>query len=414
MEKKIILANCGLINKESIEDYIKKDGYSALSKALKMGPEKVIEEIKASKLVGRGGAAFPTGLKWESVYRSEDKEKYIVCNADEGEPGTFKDRKLLEEDPHKIIEGIIIGGYAIGASIGYIYIRKEFFKASCLLRKAIKQAVNKNYLGNNILGSNFNFQIEVREGMGSYVCGEETALFDSLEGKRGTARFRPPFPTQSGVWNKPTVINNVETIANIPIIILRGAEWYRNISNQEFTGTKLFCLSGSVKKPGVYEAPFGITLKELIYNFGKGLKNGKRLKAILCGGASGGFLTKEYLNLSLDYKSVAQAGAMLGSGAVIVFDDTENIIEVTKEIEEFFAEESCGKCTPCRIGTKRMTEILERIITGEGKKEDLNLMFELGNVMKDASLCGLGQAAPNPVLSSIKYFAKDYERVLRK
>ncbi len=411
---KIILKN---IEKEGylpdIDSYITQGGYEALKQALKMNPEKILSEIKKSKLVGRGGAAFPTGLKWEFARKSKEFPKYVVCNADEGEPGTFKDSLILKKDPHLLIEAMIICGFTIGAEKGFIYIRGEYFQAYEILQKAIDEAQRYNLLGENILASGFSFEIDLYRGAGAYVCGEETALLDSLEGKKGQSRVKPPFPTFVGFNNKPTVLNNVETFANIPEIILKGGEWFSQIGSELSPGTKLYCLSGDVNTPGVYEIPTGISLRELIEKYGNGVQG--RLKAILPGGVSSSLLTSRDLDVAMDYHSIQKAGSMLGSGAVIVINDTHCMVDLAKRCAEFFDYESCGKCTPCREGTKRTKEILTNITKGAGEASDLSLLKELQEVMFDTSRCGLGQSALNAVRSSLEKFPDEFtEHVLEK
>ena len=406
--EKILLKDIDKPNLCDIDVYIGGGGYKALKKTLGMTPEETIGEVKKSKLVGRGGAAFPTGLKWEFTRKEKDKVKFLVCNADEGEPGTFKDRVLLKNNPHLLIEGMIIGGYAIGANKGVIYIRGEYFEEIRKLNKAIEEARKKKYIGKNILGSGFSYELQVRCGAGAYVCGEEMTLFESLEGKRGYPRERPPFPTHSGFMGKPTVINNVETLCNIPAIMINGGDWYSKIGGPDSPGTKLFCLSGHVNKPGVYELPMGITLRKLIEKYGGGVKG--KFKGVLPGGVSSSLLTN--LDVKLDYKSVADAGSMLGSGAVIVINSDTNILDVAKNSMEFFVHESCGQCVPCREGTRRANEILSRFVNKKGRKEDIDLLLELGDVMYDTARCGLGQAAMNVTTSGIKIFNDEFtERV---
>ena len=408
--EKILTKNIDKPNSQDIEVYLANGGYKALEKVLSMKPEEVINEVTKSRLVGRGGAAFPTGFKWVFTRKESDEPKFIVCNADEGEPGTFKDRLILRNDPHLLLEGIIIGGYAIGAARGYIYIRGEYYREIEVVEQAIKQAKAKGYLGGNILGSNFSFDIQLYQGAGAYVCGEETTLFESMEGKRGYAKERPPFPTQYGFMGKPTTINNVETLCNIPAIITNGGDWYSKIGNPDSPGPKLYCLSGHVNKPGVYELPIGITLRELIGNYGGGVRG--EFKAALPGGVSSNLLTD--LDVKLDYKSVANAGSMLGSAAVIVINKDTSIINVAKNTMEFFAHESCGKCPICREGTRRANEILAQFINGGGRAEELDLLLELGEVMYDTACCGLGQAAMNTTASAIRIFRDEFEQRVRK
>ncbi len=382
-------------------------GYEALRLALKKRPEEILAELKNSKLVGRGGAAFPTGIKWESARKSRQTPKYVVCNADEGEPGTFKDRLILENDPHMLIEAMAICAFTIGAEKGFIYLRGEYFNAYKILREAVEEAEKNKFLGKNILGSDFLFSIEVYRGAGAYVCGEETALLDSLEGKKGQSRVKPPFPTFVGYKNKPTVLNNVETFANIPQIILKGGRWYAGIGSSGSPGTKLYCLSGDIKKPGVYELPTSVTLKELLEEHGGGVDG--RIKAVLPGGVSSNLLTGKKLEVTMDYPGVQNAGSMLGSGAVIVMNDTHCMVDLAKRCAEFFDYESCGKCTPCREGTKRAREILTNITEGRGQMGNLELLKELQEVMYDTSRCGLGQAALNAVRSAIEKFSDEFE-----
>ena len=399
--------------KPDIKSYLKNSGFKALKKALRMRPEDILDEIKKSRLVGRGGAGFPTGLKWELAYKAQDFPKYVVCNADEGEPGTFKDRIILEKDPHSIIEAMIICAYTIKAECGFIYIRGEYFKAYEVLERAIKEAEAYGFLGENILNSGFSFRIFLYKGAGSYVCGEETALLESLEGKRGQSRIKPPFPTFAGFKNKPTVLNNVETLANIPHIILKGGEWFSKIGSKNSPGTKLYCLSGDIRKPGVYELPTNVTLKDLIYKYAGGPKG--EIKAILPGGVSSSVLLEKDLDVIMDYKEVQKRGSTLGSGAVIVMNKKRCIVDVNKKILDFFNHESCGKCAPCREGVKRAKEILEFISEGKSDLSDLELLKELQEVLADTSLCGLGQAALNCVRSSIDKFYEEFkEHIVEK
>lgn len=408
--EKILTRNVGKPSSQDIEVYLGGGGYKALEKALSMKPEDVIDEVKKSKLVGRGGAAFPTGLKWEFTRKESAQPKFIVCNGDEGEPGTFKDRIILLNDPHMLLEALIIGGYAIGTSKGFIYIRGEYYREIETVEKAMEQAKAKGYLGNNILGSNFSFNVQLYKGAGAYVCGEETALLESMEGNRGCPDCRPPFPVESGFLGKPTAVNNVETLCNIPAIMINGGDWYSRIGSPDFPGPKLFCLSGQVNKPGVYELPMGTTLQELIQNYGGGIKG--EFKAALPGGVSSCLLTD--LDVKLDYKSVARAGSMLGSGAVIVISKDTSIIDVAKNTIDFFAHESCGKCSVCREGTRRAREMLARFANGGGRLRELDLMVELGEVMYDTACCGLGQAAMNATTSAIKLFRGEFEQRLEK
>ncbi len=408
-QKKIVLSNCGKIDPEDINEYIAKRGYEALGKALtEMKPEDVIDEMIDSGLRGRGGAGFPTGLKWKFTYQAEGDQKYVVCNADEGDPGAFMDRAVLEGDPHSVLEGMAIAGYAIGANKGYIYVRAEYPLAINRLEIAIKQAKELGLLGNNIFETDFSFDIELRMGAGAFVCGEETALIASIEGNRGQPRPKPPFPAQKGLWGKPTVINNVETLANIRHVILNGAKWFSSIGTEKSKGTKVFALSGNVRNTGLVEVPMGITLGELVYDIGGGIPGDKKFKAVQTGGPSGGCIPAKYLNSPIDYESLKSLGSIMGSGGLIVLDEDSCMVNMAKFFLEFSIEESCGQCTPCRVGLKQMYEILDRITNGEGKLEDLDKLEELGNTIKATSLCGLGQAAPNPVLSTLKYFRQEY------
>ncbi len=408
-QKKIVLSNCGKIDPEDINEYIAKRGYEALGKVLtEMTPEDVIDEMIESGLRGRGGAGFPTGLKWKFTYQAEGDQKYVVCNADEGDPGAFMDRAVLEGDPHAVLEGMAIAGYAIGANKGYIYVRAEYPLAINRLEIAIKQAKELGLLGENIFETDFSFDIELRMGAGAFVCGEETALIASIEGKRGQPRPKPPFPAQKGLWGKPTVINNVETLANIRHILLNGAKWFASIGTEKSKGTKVFALSGNVRNTGLVEVPMGITLGELVYDIGGGIPGDKKFKAVQTGGPSGGCIPAKYLNSSIDYESLKALGSIMGSGGLIVLDEDSCMVNMAKFFLEFSIEESCGQCTPCRVGLKQMYEILDRITKGEGKLEDLDKLEELGNTIKATSLCGLGQSAPNPVLSTLKYFRHEY------
>ncbi len=404
---RIVLRNCGKINPEDINDYIAQNGYKAIKKALKeMTPEQVIEEILNSGLRGRGGAGFPTGLKWKFARASKDNIKYVVCNADEGDPGAFMDRSVLEGDPHSVIEGMLICAYAIGAQHGYIYCRAEYPLAIKRLNIAIEQARQKGFLGQNIFGTDFSFDITIKEGAGAFVCGEETALMASIEGKRGMPRPRPPYPAQKGLWGKPTNINNVETLANVAWIILNGASKFASYGTEKSKGTKVFALAGKIKKGGLVEVPMGMTLKEVIFEIGGGIKDDKKFKAVQLGGPSGGCVPQ--LDVPVDYESITATGAIMGSGGMIVMDETTCVVDVSKFFLSFTQRESCGKCPFCRIGTKRMLEILDRITKGKGKEEDIDTLYELAQLIKDGSLCGLGQTAPNPVLTTLKYFKNEY------
>ncbi len=410
-QKRIALKNCGVVNPEEIDEYIAFDGYKALEKVLKeMSQDEVIDVIKESGLRGRGGAGFPTGKKWELTKASEGNQKYVVCNADEGDPGAFMDRSILEGDPHAVLEAMIIAGYAIGANKGYIYVRAEYPIAVQRLKIAINQAREYGLLGENIFNTGFSFDIEIRLGAGAFVCGEETALLESIEGKRGQPRVKPPYPAQSGLWGKPTLINNVETYANIAQIILNGAKWYSSIGTETSKGTKVFALGGNVNNIGLVEVPMGTTLREIIYDIGGGIPNGRDFKAAQTGGPSGGCIPKEHLDTPIDYESLKEIGSMMGSGGLIVMDDTKCMVCLAKFYLEFTVSESCGKCTPCRIGTKRMLEILERLCNGEGEELDIYKLEKLAANIQKSSICGLGQSAPNPVISTLKYFREEFRQ----
>ncbi len=407
---RIVLRNCGKINPESIDDYLAKNGYQALEKAIKnMSREEIISEMKKSGLRGRGGAGFPTGLKWQFAYQAESDKKYVVCNADEGDPGAFMDRSVLEGDPHSVIEGMIICAYAIGANEGYIYCRAEYPLAIRHLNKAISDAREKGFLGKNILGTDFSFILHIKEGAGAFVCGEETALMASIEGKRGMPRIRPPFPAQSGIWGKPTNINNVETFANVAWIILNGADRYASYGTEKSHGTKVFALAGKIKNSGLIEVPMGIPLRDVIYKVGGGMKTEKPFKGVQLGGPSGGCVPAELLDTIVDYDSINQTGAIMGSGGMVVMDSGTCMVDVARFFLNFTQNESCGKCTFCRIGTKRMLEILTRITQGKGEIEDIQRLEILAENIIKTSLCGLGQTAPNPVLTTLKYFREEYE-----
>jgi NADH:ubiquinone oxidoreductase subunit F (NADH-binding)/(2Fe-2S) ferredoxin/Pyruvate/2-oxoacid:ferredoxin oxidoreductase delta subunit len=407
---RVALRNCGFIDPENINEYIASEGYLALGKALtEMTPRDVIDAMKKSGLRGRGGGGFPTGLKWDFATKYDADQKYIVCNADEGDPGAFMDRSILEGDPHSVLEAMVIAGYAIGASYGYIYIRAEYPLAIERLKIAINQAREMGLLGENIFDSGFSFDIEIKYGAGAFVCGEETALIHSIEGERGEPTTKPPFPAESGIWGKPTCVNNVETLANIPVIITKGADWFASIGSEKSKGTKVFALAGKINNVGLVEVPMGITLREIIYEIGGGIKYGKKFKAVQTGGPSGGCITADFLDTPIDYDSLTQIGSMMGSGGMIVLDEDDCMVNIAKFYLEFTVEESCGKCTPCRVGNKRLLEILTKITEGKGTPEDLDTLEELGKIIKDTSLCGLGQTAPNPVLSTLKYFRDEYE-----
>ncbi len=409
-QERIALKNCGKIDPENIDEYIAFEGYEALEKVLfSMSQDEVIEEITNSGLRGRGGAGFPTGKKWASTKMAEGDQKYVVCNADEGDPGAFMDRSILEGDPHTVIEAMMIAGYAIGANKGYIYVRAEYPIAVQRFAKAIKQAKEYGILGENIWGTEFSFDIEIRLGAGAFVCGEETALLESIEGRPGRPRLKPPFPANVGLWQKPTLINNVETYANITKIILNGADWYSSIGTENSKGTKVFALGGNVVNTGLVEVPMGTTLREIVYDIGGGIPNGREFKAAQTGGPSGGCIPKEYLDTPIDYESLSSIGSMMGSGGLIVMDDTKCMVNLAKFYLGFTVDESCGKCTPCRIGTKRMLEILQKITEGNGEEEDLIKLTSLCENIKNSSVCGLGQTAPNPVISTMKYFMEEYK-----
>ena len=403
------LKNCGEINAESLDEALAVGAYEALNKVLKENnPDAVIEEITKSGLRGRGGGGFPTGLKWKFTAANRGGKSYVVCNGDEGDPGAFMDRSVMEGDPHKLLEGMAIAGFAIGADEAYIYVRAEYPLAIKRLRIAIKQAEERGYLGNNIMGSDFNFTIHIKEGAGAFVCGEETALIASIEGERGMPRPKPPFPANKGLFGRPTLINNVETLANISTIILKGADWFSSMGTEKSKGTKTFALTGEVNNTGLIEVPMGTTLREIVFDIGGGIRNGKKFKAVQIGGPSGGCLTEKHLDIPMDYDNLIAAGAMVGSGGLVVMNEGTCIVEVARFFMNFTQNESCGKCVPCREGTKNMLKILERIVKGEGKMEDIETLQELANAVKDGSLCGLGKTAPNPVLSTLKYFLDEY------
>jgi NADH-quinone oxidoreductase subunit F len=409
-QKRIVLRNCGTIDPESIEEYEAAGGYKALEKALcGMKPEEIVEEIKASGLRGRGGAGFPTGLKWSFAASYKADKKYVVCNADEGDPGAFMDRSVLESDPHAVLEGMIICGKAIGSDFGYIYCRAEYPMAIRRLNIAIEAARGKGYLGKDILGTGFDFDIKIKQGAGAFVCGEETALFASIEGQRGMPRIRPPFPAEKGLWQKPTNNNNVETYANVPWIISNGAKSFAAFGTEKSRGTKVFALAGKVVHGGLAEVPMGTTIHDLVFNIGGGIKAGRSFKAVQMGGPSGGCIPVELDNTPVDFESIPATGAIMGSGGMVVLDDTACMVEMARFFLDFTQSESCGKCTFCRIGTLRMLEVLARIVGGEGQEGDIEKLQELGRQIKEASLCGLGQTAPNPVLSTIRFYRNEYE-----
>ena len=406
---RIVLRNCGVIDPEKIDEYIARDGYAALTKVLtEMTPDQVVEELRKSGLRGRGGAGFPTWLKWKFSKEAPSEERYVVCNADEGDPGAYMDRSTIEGDPHSIIEAMAIAGRTIGAKKGVVYIRAEYPLAIEHLETAIKQAHEYGLLGKDILGTGFDFDLELRLGAGAFVCGEETALLASTMGKRGMPIPRPPFPAVSGLWQKPTVINNVETYANIPMIILRGGDWFAKIGTAKSTGTKVFALTGKINNSGLIEVPMGITLREIIYDIGGGIRGGKAFKAVQTGGPSGGVITKDYLDTPIDYEHLQALGSIMGSGGMIVMDEDDCMVDVARFYQEFCVDESCGKCAPCRIGTRALLNLLEKIAEGKGAPGDLDKIREVGTAMQKAALCGLGQTAPNPVLSTMKYFADEY------
>ena len=407
---RVALRNCGVINPENIEEYIARDGYRALGKVLtEMTPEQVIDVMKRSGLRGRGGAGFPTGLKWEFAAKAKGDQKYVCCNADEGDPGAFMDRSILEGDPHTVLEAMTIAGYAIGANQGYIYVRAEYPIAVNRLRVAIDQAREYGLLGKNIFGTDFSFDIDLRLGAGAFVCGEETALMTSIEGKRGEPRPRPPFPANKGLWQKPTILNNVETYANIPEIILKGPEWFASIGTEKSKGTKVFAVGGKIMNTGLVEIPMGTTIRQMIYDIGGGIPNGKKFKAVQTGGPSGGCIPAHLIDTPIDYDNLIALGSMMGSGGFIVMDEDTCMVDIAKFFLGFTVDESCGKCPPCRIGTKRMYEILDRITKGQGEDGDIEKLELLAKNISSSALCGLGQTAPNPILSTLRYFRDEYE-----
>ncbi len=407
-QERVALRNCGVIDPENIEDYILEDGYTALEKVLKMSQQEVVDIIKDSGLRGRGGGGFSTGLKWQFTLNNASDQKYVVCNADEGDPGAFMDRSILEGDPHSVVEAMAICGYAIGANKGLVYIRAEYPLAVKRLIKALNQAKESGFLGKNIFGTSFDFDIEIKYGAGAFVCGEETALIHSMEGFRGEPTTKPPFPAESGYWGKPTNVNNVETLANVPVIINKGVAEFKKFGTERSSGTKVFALAGKINNVGLIEVPMGTTLREVIYEIGGGIKGGKKFKAVQTGGPSGGCLTEKDLDVAIDFDSLTERGSMMGSGGMIVMDEDDCMVSIAKFYLEFTVEESCGKCTPCRVGNQRLLEILEKITKGQGTEEDLDKLRELSNVIKDTSLCGLGQTAPNPILSTITNFWDEY------
>lgn len=413
---RIVLENTGRINPEKIEDYLAAGGYMALHKALtEMSPDDVRYVVRDSGLRGRGGAGYPTGLKWGTVRKASGAQKYVVCNADEGDPGAFMDRSVLESDPHRVIEGMAIAGYSVGASQGFIYARAEYPLAVERLQKAIRQAERTELLGKNILGSQFSFSIDLRLGAGAFVCGEETALLSSVEGRRGNPRPRPPYPAESGLWGHPTLINNVETFASIAPIIRNGAHWYASIGTEKSKGTKVFALAGRVKNTGLIEVPMGYTLRDIIFDIGGGIPGGRKFKAVQTGGPSGGCIPEQFLDMPVDYESLAQVGSIMGSGGMIVMDDSSCMVDVAKFFMDFSRSESCGKCVPCRVGTVHMHQLLTKISRGQAELSDLDMLLELADMVKSTSLCGLGQSAPNPVLSALRYFKEEFmEHIVEK
>ncbi|MCW5979268.1 MAG: NADH-quinone oxidoreductase subunit NuoF [Bryobacteraceae bacterium] len=413
LQHKIVLANSGVMDPEILNDYIAVGGYQALAHAVtELSPPEVIEEIKQSGLRGRGGAGYPTGLKWELVAKQSSQIKYVVCNADEGDPGAFMDRSVLEGDPHRVLEGMALAGYAVGAQQGYIYVRGEYGLAIQRLQTAIKQAERADLLGNRVLGTGFQFRVDLRIGAGAFVCGEETALIASIEGKRGQPRQRPPYPPESGLWERPTLINNVETFANIPPIIAKGGEWFASIGTAGSKGTKVFALAGKIVNTGLIEAPMGASLRTIIFDIGGGIPDGGRFKAAQTGGPSGGCIPEQFLDVPVDYESLAKIGSIMGSGGLIVMDESSDMVDVARFFMEFCMDESCGKCIPCRVGTVQMHDILARMTRGEGTPADLDMLEQLCTLLRETSLCGLGQTAPNPVLSTLRFFRHEYDAKL--
>lgn len=408
LEMRIVLKNYQVIDPENIKEYIARDGYFAMYKSLSMTNMEVIEEVITSNLRGRGGVGFPTGLKWKFTLGYESNQKYIICNADEGEPGTFMDRHILEGDPHSVLEGMMIAGYAIGANYGYIYVRAEYPLAATRLQKAIDEALELNILGNNIFGSDFSFNIEIRLGAGAFICGEETSLMESIEGKRGLSRNKPPYPAENGLFGKPTVINNVETLSSVPHIILNGGAWYKAIGTEKSSGTKVFSISGKIKNGGIYEVPMGLTLREIIYDLGGGMLEGSDFNFAFSGGPSGGVLIDEHLGVKVDFDSLVEYDSIMGSGGIIVFDQHDCVIDTIKMFMEFNAEESCGKCTPCREGTPILYDMLDSISKGTASMEIIESLKYLSKMVSKSSLCGLGQAAPNPIYSALRYFYNEF------
>ncbi len=414
LQLRIALENCGVINPENLDEYIAAGGYRALYRSLTgFSREEVIAEIKQSGLRGRGGAGYPTGLKWETVYKHVSAQKYVVCNGDEGDPGAFMDRGILEGDPHRVLEGMAIAGYAIGANKGFLYVRAEYPLAIKRFELAIKQAKAAQLLGPGILGTSFDFEVEIRVGAGAFVCGEETALLASIEGRRGQPRPRPPYPAEKGLWGKPTLINNVETFANIAPIILKGGEWYADLGTAKSAGTKCFALAGKIKNTGLIEVPMGMTLRQIIFDIGGGIPDGKRFKAAQTGGPSGGCIPEQHLDVPVDFENIVKVGSIMGSGGLIIMDESSSMVDVARFFMEFCMDESCGKCIPCRVGTKQMFDLLDRICEGRGTAKDLALLEELAPLVRETSLCGLGMTAPNPLLSTLRYFRQEYEGLLR-
>lgn len=407
-QQKIVLENSGQVDPEKIQDYILRDGYKALHDVLEMTSQEVIDEVTLSGLRGRGGAGYPTGLKWSTVAKTGNVKKYVICNADEGDPGAFMDRSVLEGDPHRVLEGMAIAAFAVGADEGYVYCRAEYPLAIKRLKNAIKQAERAGVLGKNIFGTTFTFTVDLRIGAGAFVCGEETALIASIEGKRGQPRPRPPYPAEVGLWGSPTLINNVESFANIAPILRNGGEWYAAIGTEKSKGTKVFALAGKIQNTGLIEVPMGISLREVIFDIGGGIPDGKKFKAVQTGGPSGGCIPEQFLDSPIDYESLSQLGSIMGSGGMIIMDETSCMVDVAKYFLDFTKDESCGKCVPCRVGTVQLYNILDRITKGEGNMEDLEELDDLCDLVKNTSLCGLGQAAPNPVLSTIQYFRDEY------
>ena len=409
-QKKIVLENSGVVDPERVEEYVGASGYGALMRVLtEMTPSEVVQEVVQSGLRGRGGAGYPTGLKWSTVAKAAGQQKYAICNADEGDPGAFMDRSVLESDPHRVLEGMLIAAYAVGASEGYIYVRAEYPLAIKRLRTAIRQAERIGLLGSNICGTRFSFRVDLRLGAGAFVCGEETALIASVEGRRGTPRPRPPYPAQEGLFGYPTLINNVETYANIPPIIRNGGEWYSQIGTEKSKGTKVFALAGSVLNTGLVEVPMGITLREIVFDIGGGIPGGRAFKAVQTGGPSGGCLPSQFLDMPVDYESLAKAGSIMGSGGMIVMDETSCMVDVAKYFMDFCMTESCGKCIPCRVGTYQMNDLLARITEHKATTQEITMLEELCDLLRNTSLCGLGQSAPNPVISTLRYFAEEYK-----